>query len=343
VIVSGKGVVFSLPVVGRDLLLEQIESKWTRNITGVESLVRTDKDTLVLVSHSGGIFCGEVCPESDFIFSDGERTLLVISVFITLFLIIFIIFNLRHDDSVVIDSRIKRFQYSLLREYIDRKDSADWASMVKDISRRKIELNGEIKKSLGRRGKLYSQQVDELLDKSWAEVLGALAAASGAGEVVYGRQQGQQDEEPSAEFTHSHVEEPAELEELPEQEQIEDVMPLEELEGLPEAESADEVGELEELEDAGELEELPECEPEVKKHDLPVENIEPVIIKEQTLDEFRAENVLEQEDTDENEEIKKRRMESEQKFSVIPLDFTDLDSISGEKSLETADMDNIQK
>ena len=68
----------------------------------------------------------------------------LICLYITLFLVVFLVFNMRHDEMVLIRRRIKKFQYELLKEYIDRKDSSNWKALSREISLRKVDVNSEI-------------------------------------------------------------------------------------------------------------------------------------------------------------------------------------------------------
>ncbi|MDY4902745.1 MAG: hypothetical protein SO116_07740 [Treponema sp.] len=339
-LVDEKGIIFNLPGIGRDSLAKFAAEKWQHNIYGVEALASDENITLFVVSKksASGLSVGWVVPESDFSFTSQEKMLLMVCIFITVFLIVFLIFNIRHDDFVVINSRIRKFQYTLLREYIDRKDTFDWNTMAKEISRRKMEVNDEIKKSLGSRGRRHSKEVDELLDKSWSQVMGALAGNISITQInpVHA------DEKIAADVAEAEaVEEIPAAEELEPLEELEEAEPAEaeELEPLEEAEPA-EAEELEPLEEAEpveaeELEPLEEVsEPEttdkaqIALSDANDSNSSEVEIQETTLEEFLAEeNLLNKRD----ENAEKRKYEAERNFSVESLDFSELDNGSKEE------------
>ena len=109
-------------------------------------------------------------------FSESVRFMLLVLTFVTLFLIVYLIFNLRHDDMVVIRKRIKQFQLAFISESIEQMDERNGRRL--DIESRKDEINAEIKKSLGRRGKKYSSQIDSLLNSSWSDIFTALGLRS---------------------------------------------------------------------------------------------------------------------------------------------------------------------
>ncbi|MCI7440176.1 MAG: hypothetical protein MSC48_02460, partial [Spirochaetia bacterium] len=137
---SPNGFVFNLPITGRELLMKEIEQRWSRKIQNVEQLVQSDtksENIFIITQGNDRIKIGEIRTQDAFEFSDIEKLLLLICLFITLYLIIFLLFNIRHDDMVIVCRRLRKFQYELLKEYIDRKDSMDWKTLSKEIAHRK--------------------------------------------------------------------------------------------------------------------------------------------------------------------------------------------------------------
>ena len=257
---SPNGFVFNLPITGRELLMKEIEQRWSRKIQNVEQLVQSDtksENIFIITQGNDRIKIGEIRTQDAFEFSDIEKLLLLICLFITLYLIIFLLFNIRHDDMVIVCRRLRKFQYELLKEYIDRKDSMDWKTLSKEIAHRKNDVNSEIKKSLGRRGKKHSKEVDELLEDLWTDVMSAMG-----GNVSVVRQVISSNpiavastKKTSAADNIEELEEVSDADEVEELEEIPDADDVEELEEIPDA---DEVEELEEIPDADEVEEISE-------------------------------------------------------------------------------------
>ena len=245
---SPNGFVFNLPITGRELLMKEIEQRWSRKIQNVEQLVQSDtksENIFIITQGNDRIKIGEIRTQDAFEFSDIEKLLLLICLFITLYLIIFLLFNIRHDDMVIVCRRLRKFQYELLKEYIDRKDSMDWKTLSKEIAHRKNDVNSEIKKSLGRRGKKHSKEVDELLEDLWTDVMSAMG-----GNVSVVRQVVS-----SNPIAVASTEKTAAADNIKELEEVSDADEVEELEEIPDA---DEVDELEEIPDADEVEEISE-------------------------------------------------------------------------------------
>ena len=93
---------------------------------------------------------------------------------------IFMLFNLRRDDMVVIRDRVKRFQLALINEYFENKENINWADVSKKIAGRKTDVSEAIKQSLGKRAKRHLKETDALIDKSWDEIIGALSVKTNA-------------------------------------------------------------------------------------------------------------------------------------------------------------------
>ena len=257
---SPNGFVFNLPITGRELLMKEIEQRWSRKIQNVEQLVQSDtksENIFIITQGNDRIKIGEIRTQDAFEFSDIEKLLLLICLFITLYLIIFLLFNIRHDDMVIVCRRLRKFQYELLKEYIDRKDSMDWKTLSKEIAHRKNDVNSEIKKSLGRRGKKHSKEVDELLEDLWTDVMSAMGGnVSVVRQVVSSNPIAVASTEKTA--AADNIEELEEVSDADEVEELEEIPDADEVEELEEIPDADEIEELEEIPDADEVEELEE-------------------------------------------------------------------------------------
>ncbi|MCQ2240976.1 hypothetical protein [Treponema sp.] len=304
-VLSPAGFVFNIPLTGRNMLIQEIQSRWEKRHSNIEQLVESDvkKENLFVVSttNENGIKIGWICSQDEFEFTETEKISLLVCLFITVFLIIFLLFNLRHDDMVLIRRRIRKFQYGLLKEYIERKDSSDWKSLSKEIASRRMDVNDEIKRSLGRRGKKHSAEIDAMLEESWQDIMSAVGATSGR--ILVERKTDAPAENVVAEVIPS-----APVEKINEPE------PVEELEEVEEAEPVEELEEVDEAEPVEELEEIEEAEP--------VEEVEEII--EQSFSDYaREENFPEERIKPANaDEI---RQKSKDNFSVADLNFSNLD------------------
>ena len=275
---SPNGFVFNLPITGRELLMKEIEQRWSRKIQNVEQLVQSDtksENIFIITQGNDRIKIGEIRTQDAFEFSDIEKLLLLICLFITLYLIIFLLFNIRHDDMVIVCRRLRKFQYELLKEYIDRKDSMDWKTLSKEIAHRKNDVNSEIKKSLGRRGKKHSKEVDELLEDLWTDVMSAMG-----GNVSVVRQ-----------VVSSNPIAVASTEKTPAADNIE------ELEEIPDADEVEELEELSDADEVEELEEIPDAD-EVEKISETVSKAEPELPATEEISEEKMSKFMNSSDTE---------------------------------------------
>lgn len=333
-VLSPAGFVFNIPLTGRNMLIQEIQARWEKRHENIEHLIESDvkKENLFVVSttNENGIKIGWICSQDEFEFSETEKISLLICLFITVFLIIFLLFNIRHDDMVLIRRRIRKFQYGLLKEYIERKDTSDWKSLSKEIASRRMDVNDEIKRSLGRRGKKHSVEIDVMLEESWQDIMSAVGATSGR--ILVERKADAPAENvvteviPSVPVEKISKSEP--VEEVEELEEIEEAEPVEEVEELEEIEEAEPVEEVEELEEVVEAESVEESgDGFVDVADFMGEDDsskEPDVIIEQTYSEYAKEERFpaEREIPANADEI---RQKSKNSFSVVDLNFSNLD------------------
>ena len=299
---SPNGFVFNLPITGRELLMKEIEQRWSRKIQNVEQLVQSDtksENIFIITQGNDRIKIGEIRTQDAFEFSDIEKLLLLICLFITLYLIIFLLFNIRHDDMVIVCRRLRKFQYELLKEYIDRKDSMDWKTLSKEIAHRKNDVNSEIKKSLGRRGKKHSKEVDELLEDLWTDVMSAMGGnVSVVRQVVSSNPIAVASTEKSAAADNiEELEEVSDADEVEELEEIPDADEVEELEEIPDADELEELEEIPDADEVEELEEIPDAD-EVEKISETVSKAKPELPATEEISEEKMSKFMNSSDTE---------------------------------------------
>ena len=179
--------VLDFPNTGRNILQDILIRKFSGDVSFTEKIMETDKSDVWLLfskKSASNIYVSRLYEENLFVFSDTVRILLLASVFITAYLIIFLIFNVKQDDMLIIRERIKRFQFAVINDYLAAKEEVDWNAVYADMNRRKAEINGAIKKSLGGKAKRHARETDLLLEKSWDEILSALHRQSAAKEKL---------------------------------------------------------------------------------------------------------------------------------------------------------------
>jgi len=268
------GTVTGMPRAGQQILAEAIVERWQRRDFTTDRIVSTDDSGWVLLSRETGEygFTGQLVRESLFVFPQSVRLLFLAISFLTLFLVIFLLFNLKQDEMMLIRNRIKRFHAHLLSELLDKNEEVHWDEIKKTLSGRKNDIASEIKKSFGRRmNKKHGAEIDALLDRSWDEILSALgqqeskqAGVTSTDELRSMLEQVLQNNAISLNLTGLK---PAAIAHRPERpagtggtDEIEEMEEVGEAEGVEELDEAEEVSDIEEIGEAESVEELDEAE-----------------------------------------------------------------------------------
>jgi hypothetical protein len=176
------GFLLGLPRTGDGRLKGQAAAAWGEGILRHSGLEGEDLGSLVLVSaeYAGppgpGIFVGRLVEESLFSFPPLMESILLGSFFLTVFLLVFLLFNLRQDSITVINSRLSLLRNGLFRQYYEQKGAMDWNHWARELEQRRGEVRAEIKRDLprGSRKPLVQAKIDTLIDLSWDEVVATI-------------------------------------------------------------------------------------------------------------------------------------------------------------------------
>ena len=248
-----------------------------------------------------GIYTSDI-----FELSSEIKMLIYIAVFISILLIVFLLFSITRDPEQVLKKRIKKIQYGIIKDCIDKEEKVEWAYISRQLKSRKKDLTSEILKSLKVHSKKKRKELNEFLENNWNEIFSIFDDKAEAAAVVPQSNSLNGDslaairqmlEEvlqttklnvapvvKTVKVAAEPVEEIEEVEELDDVEEIEDaeevVDDVEEIEDaeevlddVDEIEDAEEVvDDVEEIEDAEEIEELDEVdedELEVLEEEVP--------------------------------------------------------------------------
>ena len=321
------GFVFGMPKVGQNLLANEILRRWRMRSYGPDEIASTSKINVTgitadenngqisqeqqkfiswnLISSRnakfieiGGLYSMDMLAMPPYI-----RILLLICSFLTICLIVVILFNIRKDDDIEILSRIKKVQIGLLNEYFE--NNVERSKVAALIENQRDELTARIKKSLGRRGRKYGEDLTIILNQSWQDIINILAGADAVrmkglstGDMTEIRRMfeevvshstlrvqavtqfpSRQPPKNKKELNTENVSIPL-AREMPELQQkleneVEEIEPVEELEDaeeIPEAEPVEELEDAEEIPEAELVEELEDAE-EISEAE-PVEELE---------------------------------------------------------------------
>ena len=277
------GFALGIPNVNQNVFVSEILKRWneTTDFTKIfNAVTETNEKSYIMISSEGNFVKVVGLYEDDiFEISNLVKITLLVCSFITIFLLVFILFNCKQDELLNIKKYVKRFQMEMLSEYFESEELRKAKTPLEHFSDNKDVVFGKIKKGLGSQAVKYQTELDSLLDKSWQEIISVLSNVKTSSEkhitstkaVVDGNEIKKILEEFFAKGTINvqavnHVEvkksqvpipeaeEVEELEEIPEAEEVE------ELEEIPEAEAVEELEEIPEAEAVEELEEIPEAE-----------------------------------------------------------------------------------
>ena len=304
------GFALGIPNVNQNVFVSEILKRWneTTDFTKIfNAVTETNEKSYIMISSEGNFVKVVGLYEDDiFEISNLVKITLLVCSFITIFLLVFILFNCKQDELLNIKKYVKRFQMEMLSEYFESEELRKAKTPLEHFSDNKDVVFGKIKKGLGSQAVKYQTELDSLLDKSWQEIIAVLSNVKTSSEkhitstkaVVDGNEIKKILEEFFAKGTINvqavnHVEVKKsqvpipeaeaveELEEIPEAEEVEELEEIpeaeevEELEEIPEAEEVEELEEIPEVEEVEELEEIPEAEAVEELEEIPeVEAVE---------------------------------------------------------------------
>nr|MCR4743189.1 cache domain-containing protein [Treponema sp.] len=333
------GLVLGIPPKNFEEFKEPIINFWKnyKSVEGKENdilpekilQIESDRYWEVLTSKKAtGLKVSGVYTSDIFELSQEVIILIYLVIGITLFLISFLLFNIKGDTMTELRKKVRRIQYGVIKEYLDNRENVEWEKVVKQIQLRKNDLSKEIIKSVRLHSKNQSKELTELLDKNWDEIFAVLLPKTERNEsaAVTKEDIRQMLEEvlketklnvnlanvgeslskkktPAPEPV-EEIEEVEEAEPVEEIEEVEEAEPVEEIEEIDEAQPVEEIEEIEEVQPVEEIEEIDEAEPveEIEEIDEaePVEEIEEV---EEAEPVEEIEEVEEAEPVDEIEEV----------------------------------------
>jgi len=281
---------------------------------------------------------------------------------LTGFLLVFLVLNIKQDDYVVVNKRLKQLQITLLKEYVENNVDKSPARLKADLLSGKSQMFTLLKQGLSAKTQ-KAPWVDELIETSWERIVALLGAqnssatlngpsldmtrmeellqkvlssgivnisASNAGLAKASKELSK----PAKPKAKEPLNEPDEVDEL---EEIEEAEALEALEEEGAVEELDEADELEEIEEAEALEALEE-EGAVEEPDEvdELEEIEEV----EALEALEEEGAVEEPDeADELEEIEEAEALETLEEEAGTLE--NLEALGELEAAETADVEEI--
>ena len=325
------GLVLNIPYGEKKSFEEPVKQYWKKHVSAQqpEKLLEMPDGRFYLAlssNRNGKIQVSAVYPSNLFELSKEIRILIYICIFISILLIVFLIFSFFRDPVVTLQKRIKKIQLGLIENYIDGKEKREWGDIARQLRGRKNDLSTEIIRSLHVHSKKRRDELSEYLDKNWDDIFSIFETKAGTSSGASGAVGAAG----TAELTGTSIAEIRRMLEEVLQSRSFAVPAAATPVSVAPAEDVDELEEVEELaEDAEELEEPEEIE-EVEELAEDVEDLDEVEELAEDVDE--ADEVEElTEDVDEAEEVEE-----------LAEDVEDLDEVE-ELAEEVEDLDEVEE
>ena len=354
------GLVLNIPYGEKKSFEEPVKQYWKKHVSAQqpEKLLEMPDGRFYLAlssNRNGKIQVSAVYPSNLFELSKEIRILIYICIFISILLIVFLIFSFFRDPVVTLQKRIKKIQLGLIENYIDGKEKREWSDIARQLRGRKNDLSTEIIRSLHVHSKKRRDELSEYLDKNWDEIFSIFETKAGTSSGASGAVGAAG----TAELTGTSIAEIRRmLEEVLQSRSFavpvaaapvsvapaEDVDELEEVEEL--AEDAEELEEPEEIEDVEELaedvEDLDEVE-ELTEDVDEAEEVEELAEEVEDLDEVE-ELTDDVEDVDEVEEITEdvEEIDEVEELTEEVEETDDVEELTGEAEEVEEDADELE-
>ena len=259
VIASPAGILLGSPEVSKADILGKVSEIWNEgNREQLKQRVTFDAEdsavsfSLISLKTDSGLFFGRLINDSLFFISEPMKLILKLSMFLTFFLALFFLLNIKPNPVTLVRNRIKHLRDNLFEKLYVNKSGQERIRWILELEQRRDEIRKELKRKL----KLRPGQetvVNSIIDKSWDELLTVLKSGS-----VVVKPATVEVKKPAHDEidTLEEIEEAEALEEIDEAEEMEEIEALEEI-----VEAAEIIEEVEALEEIDELEEIEEAEP----------------------------------------------------------------------------------
>ena len=188
------GFIFNLPYGNRQTFRQPVLSYWknrseamargSENYQQPEKLLELPDGRFYLGLSSnriGKIRVSAVYTSDIFELSAELRLLIYICIFISILLIVFLIFSLFRDPVVTLQKRIKKLQLGIIENYLDGKEKREWNDLARQLRNRRNDLSDEIIKSLHVHSKKRRKELSDYLEKNWDEIFAIFEAKAANG------------------------------------------------------------------------------------------------------------------------------------------------------------------
>ena len=323
-------------IISQDLK-DLVLSDWERLPQSLRLISLDGEDSWVLVTKKTDFgYIGRITEKDVFMFPMTVKYFLIFMVFVTVFLMFFLLLNIKRNRLFIAENKIQQLHWSILKNYLKTSQKENWDELQKELEYHRHEVNAEIKKGLGKKLlQRKEKEIDDILQKNWQEIFDIINKTAIA-KSSNGNLKGIQTEElislliealKNQQIVSEKNEAVSGTKVLPKD--IPEAQEAEAVEDLDEVQEAEAVKELDEVQEAETVEELDEVEEAEAVEDLDeVEEAEAV----EDLDEVEeAEAVDELDEVEEAEAVEE--LEEVQEAETVE----DLDEVQEAEAVEELD------
>jgi hypothetical protein len=255
------GVLFGSPEISKSDIIRNVSEVWNEGIQGRVTLDAKDSGvvfSLISFRTDRGIFFGRLINDNLFSISSPMKLILNICIFLTFYLTLFLLINLKPNPITVVRNRMRRLRESLFDQLYVNKSTEERVKWILELEQRRDGIHSQLKGSLKFK-KQQEESINRIIDDLWDELLAVLKVGSGL--AILGSSAAKPaaekvsttDEAEELEEIIEEVEEAAEAEALDDIEEIDEIDEIEEIEEIDEADEINKAGEIDELEELPDL------------------------------------------------------------------------------------------
>ena len=322
------GFVLNLPAGEKKTFREPVLKYWkkitknNKNAQTPEKLLEMEDGSFWLVlssANDSGIRVSGLYTSDTFELSKEIILLIYVSIFITILLLVFLIFSFKRDPLLVLKKRIKKIQYGIIKECIDSEDKLEWGQVAKKLKSRRNDFTLEILKSLKVNSKKKKKELEVFLDQNWTEIFSIFDDKAAA--------QTTKENSTSAELTEASLEEIRRvLEEVLQNTKV-NVASVESIALPVKTKESDVVDDVEDIEEIEDVEEVLDDVEEIEDVEEVVDDAEEIEEAEEVIDD--AEEIDDVEEIEDVEEVLDDAEEIEEAEEVLK-DAEEIDDVKSD-------------
>ena len=252
---------------------------WERVPQNLRTISLEGEDCWVLITKKSDFgYIGRITEKDVFMFPMTVKYFLIFTVFVTIFLMFFLLLNIKRSRLFIAQNKIQTLHWSILKNYLKTSQKENWTELQKELEYHRHEVNAEIKKGLGKKIlETKGKEVDDFLQNSWQEIFDIINKTARNKSLTQDlknvkaeelinllmealKSQKDTSDKPKPTPEVEAVEDLAEIKKTDAVEELDEIEEADTVEELDEAEEADAVEELDEVQEADAVEDLGEAE-----------------------------------------------------------------------------------